>query len=484
MAKADSKVKKSLVKLFKSTFSDLVQCEEVDIKESYRLPDKKVKVHIKEYPFQINLFPDGKSLHLYPEITFTDSGEIKPTHHFILFDPDTYYSQISGFYRLRDGDRITLGGGDKEQRDFLNISKDTPARKLSITNDEGGIIFKSHSNNPQSCVAPILKDKRVNKVVHWRKRKLKKLRQIFGGPIKPLETSEALKLIKRVNQILENEAYRPKNQDSMPGGIVKLPGDAPVVIIGDLHAKPDNLLVALSQNGYLEALEGKQGYLVILGDAVHPEGDVPLDEMVSSMLIMDLIFKLKEAFPTQVFYLRGNHDSFSEEIAKGGIPQGLMWAKQLNKSRGKEYRKEMERFYDLLPYVMLSSKVIACHAAPPRTSPSMEDIINIRKNPNLIPQLISTRIKLPNRPSGYSKGNVKKFRKCLGVAPETPFIVGHTPMSNEDTIWQNVGDIQHHHILYSSDSHWVGLMVQIGDEMYPTRYPTESLIPVINSLSD
>ena len=51
MAKADTNVKKSLLKLFKNTFSGLDQCEEVDVKESYRLPEKKVKVHIREYPF-------------------------------------------------------------------------------------------------------------------------------------------------------------------------------------------------------------------------------------------------------------------------------------------------------------------------------------------------------------------------------------------------------------------------------------------------
>ncbi|MCB1858441.1 MAG: metallophosphoesterase [Gammaproteobacteria bacterium] len=486
MAKSDTSVKKSLLKLFKSTFSGLSECEEVDIKEAFRLPDKKVKVRIKDYPFQINLFPNSKTLHLYPEpmLAGTTPGTDTPPASFILFDPDCYYTQVSGFYRLKDGDRITLGGSDSQQQAFLNISSETPTRKLSITNDEGGLVFKSHSSNPQTCVAPLLKDKRVNQIIEWRQEKLRRIRNLYGGPIELLPPAEALTLIQQVNSILEDEAYRPKNRSGMPGGMIVLPNEAPVVLVGDLHAKPDNLLVALSQNSYLEALEEKRGFLVILGDAVHPEGDVPLDEMDSSMLMMDLIFKLKVAFPTQVFYLRGNHDSFSEEIAKGGIPQGLMWAKRLNKVRGKTYRKEMLRFYELLPYVMHSGKVIACHAAPPTSPVSVEDIVNILENPKLIGEIINNRIKLPNRLSGYSKGNIKNFRKCLGVPAETPVIVGHTPMSNDDTLWENVGDIANHHILYSSDSHWVGVMAQIGDNIYPFRYPTESLIPLINRLSD
>jgi hypothetical protein len=62
--------------------------------------------------------------------------------------------------------------------------------------------------------------------------------------------------------------------------------------------------------------------------------DGQLREMQSSMLLMDLIFRLKLRFPRQVFYVRGNHDSFSEDIAKDGIPQGLLWAKELGDQRG------------------------------------------------------------------------------------------------------------------------------------------------------
>jgi len=52
MAKSSSKTKKTLLKMLKSSFSGLTQCEEVDVKEAYRLPDKKVRIQIKQtaYP--------------------------------------------------------------------------------------------------------------------------------------------------------------------------------------------------------------------------------------------------------------------------------------------------------------------------------------------------------------------------------------------------------------------------------------------------
>jgi hypothetical protein len=89
-----------------------------------------------------------------------------------------------------------------------------------------------------------------------------------------------------------------------------------------MHAQIDNLLTVLSQNAFLDALDEGTAALVILGDAVHSEVDGQLREMDSSMLLMDLIFKLKLCFPAQVFYVRGNHDSFSEDMSKDGDSAG------------------------------------------------------------------------------------------------------------------------------------------------------------------
>jgi len=482
MGRSESKAKKALLKLLKNTFSDLVQCEEVDVKESYRLPDKKVKVHIGDYPFQINLYPDGKALHLYPEQTLKSSDENSEPKRYILFDPESYYSRISGFYRIEEGEKITLGGDDIEQQDFLNISNETPQRKLSISNDDGSLIFKSHVPNPKSCIAPLLKDKKVNLVVNWRQKKLQRLRDIFGGPIQCLPEPEALSLIREVNGILEDEAYRPKDKSGQPGGIIALPAKLQVFIVGDLHTKYDNLLTILSQNHFLEGLEDGSACLLILGDAIHCEEPGHYDEMQTSLLMMDLIFKLKVRFPNQVFYLRGNHDSFSEDISKGGIPQGILWENELKKSRGKSYLNEMNRCYQLLPYVAFSDRFIACHAAAPTSSVSKDALVNIKDNPKLIQQVINNRLRKPNRPAGYSKRDIKRFRKCLNVSEKTPVIVGHTPMSMDETLWERVGEIDDHFVAYAANNDWVGVMAQIQDRLYPLRYPVEPVAAIINSL--
>jgi hypothetical protein len=108
-------------------------------------------------------------------------------------------------------------------------------------------------------------------------------------------------------------------------------------------------------------------------------------------------------------------------------------------------------------------------------------MVNIRSNPNLYNELINSRMKSASRPGGYGKRDVKRFRKCLGLAKDAPVIVGHTPQDSDNTLWEHVGDIKEHYIVYSSDTHWVGLMAQVGDKLYPFRYPVEPIMSLINS---
>ncbi len=134
-----------------------------------------------------------------------------------------------------------------------------------------------------------------------------------------------------------------------------------------------------------------------------------MENMDRSILMMDLILRLKQQFPANVFYIRGNHDSFDPHLSKGGISQGLLMRNRLQKLRGLEYVLEMERFYDLLPYVVVSNFYLACHAGPPRNGVSREDIINIRNNPQLAHELTTSRLQRPNAvSSGYTKGEISR----------------------------------------------------------------------------
>lgn len=311
---------------------------------------------------------------------------------------------------------------------------------------------------------------------------MREVKKIFGGPIELLTTDDALSDIVQINNLLEKEPLRPRNSAGMPGGVVKLPKKMVPIILGDLHAQVDNLLTILSHNEFLEMMGDGKATMIFLGDAVHSEIDGELESMESSLLMMDLIFRLKLWFPQQVFYVRGNHDSFSAEIGKDGVPQGLIWSKTIKKIRGEAYWKEMERLYELLPYVALSNNYVACHAAPPKGKVSMDMLVDIRKYPSLMEEVTCNRLYRPNRLAGYTKGDVKPFRNSLDLGKNAELFVGHTPLTRHDTLWMNVGGIEHHDVVFSGNIPWIGLFTQINGHMIPMKYRSEPLLSFIDGL--
>ena len=311
---------------------------------------------------------------------------------------------------------------------------------------------------------------------------LKKVREIYDGPIELLAPDQALTQIKAVNELLSKESRREKDAQGEAGALIDLPENTANVIVGDLHAQIDNLLKVLSENHFLSSMEQGTATLVILGDAVHSEIDGQLEEMDSSILMMDLIFSLKLRFPDNVFYLRGNHDSFDSEISKNGVPQGVVFRRRLLELRGEKYTREMERYFDLLPYIAKADAFVACHAGPPGREMTYDEIVNLRHTPKRAHEVITSRLKRPNKPGGYSKGDVKRFRKGLGAVKRTPLIVGHTPLSSHGSIWLNVGEIKDHHILYSGNPQGPGIFLNVGKRLVPFEYPTEPLLALINNL--
>ena len=444
--------------------------------DSYRLGSSKVRVPLGGLPIEISLGLNDKRLHLYPETRLNARGEPIRLGSFIIVDPSAHRRRISGFLRLTPKSWLSLGSADMLQQALFNYPAAIDEEHLVVIHGRDALVFRNLSDAGTAIGPAPAED-------GWLREKLwRRLRALFGGSIALLPRDEAMQLIEDVNRLLQKEIHRPIDERGMPGGLLRLPSTLTPIIVADLHARIDNLLTVLSQNAFLDALEQGTAALVIIGDAVHSEMDGQLREMESSMLMMDLIFRLKLRFPEQVFYLRGNHDSFSEDMSKDGIPQGLLWARELGERRGTAYLKAMEEFYRLLPYVAVSENFVACHAAAPISKISSEMLVQIHRHPKLVIELISNRLQRPNRPQGYHRRDVKRFRQCLQVKPETPLIVGHTPIDRENTLWLDVDGIANHHVLFSANPEQVGVFTRVGGTMIPLVYPVDALTPIINAL--
>ncbi len=478
MNKPSPEVKPKLLKQLRRAFSGLSRCRLLKLRDAYRLVDESVRVPYEGFPIELMLGDNGKRLHLYPEYPLQAGKNAAGPPSFVLEDPEHPGDSIGGFLRLEPGEELVLGRHDPGQQSLFSYTDRVKQRHLRLIHDGDAVVFKDRSS-VGTCISPLLNEEKTQRLSS-----LERVREIYGGPLEQLPKDEALALIEDVNKIMEQEVHRPLDSRGLPGGLLDLPAGLTPIVVGDLHAQIDNLLVILSHNGFLSALERGEACLVFIGDAVHSEQQGMLEDMEDSMLIMDLIFRLKLRFPEHFFFIRGNHESFAEEVSKVGVPQGQLWRRALRRTRGKEYRKAMQRFYDLLAYVAISPDFIAAHAAPPRSKITRDMLVDIDRYPGLVMELINNRMQRPNRPGGYTKGDVRRFRKALDLPAETPFIVGHTPMDQTETYWLNIGGAENHHILYSASDKWVGAFTRIGKEMWPLRYPVEPLRDLLRDSSD
>jgi len=449
------------------------------ITDQWQTVEKESRIAYDGNPFEVKL---GKRiLRFYPEVPLGVRRKYL-RRNWLVTDPRTFGSNIYGFIKFRPGDTVMIGRANEEYQAIFNFGKDVAERHINITNEKGDIIITPLTEKRQVKIIRLTDAGRAARVKARRYEAIRKIKNIYNGDIVPLPPDRALTLLRQVNAILRHESYRPKNSEGRPGGLIDLPDDLTPIIVGDLHAAVNNLLKILTENRFLEGLEDKSACLIILGDAVHSELPKEMEKMESSILMMDLILTLKHHFPDNFFYLRGNHDSFAPNISKYGISQGLLMQQRLLQLRGEEYVEEMEKFYELSAYVIQSNSFVACHAGPPRKKITRNKLINLHNHPKIRKDIISSRLKRPNYLAGYSKSDVKKFRKGLGLTKRTPFIVGHTPIDPSGTIWRNVADIQGHHIIFSGRPSGPSVFVQINKKMIPISFAAEPLIKLIGKI--
>lgn len=441
---------------------------------------KESRISFDGNPFDLKI--GTHILRCYPELPLGVRKKYL-RRNWLITDPNTLDQHFYGFTRICPGETVMIGRSNQEYQDAFAFDQSVAARHITLSNRKGDLIITPLGEKRSVEIIQVVDDEREQRVAERRYQALQTVSSLYGGNIKLLEPEPALTLLQEVNSILEQDAYRPLNSKGEAGGLIELPNSLAPIIVGDLHAQVDNLLKVITENKFLHGLETGTACLIILGDAVHSEVDGEMEDMDSSILMMDLILRLKQHFPQNFFYLKGNHDTFSESVSKHSISQGILMRRRLLKLRGQEYVAAMERLYDLLPSVICSDSFIACHAGPSRRKVTRHKIINLHTHAKISNDLINSRLKRPHYLAGYTKSDVKKFLKNMGLAKHTPFIVGHTPIDPSGSVWRNVADIKGHHIIYSAHPEGPSLFIQMNEKMIPLSYPAEPLIQLIEKIN-
>lgn len=389
----------------------------------------------------------------------------------IIIDPKIYFSRMSGFVRIAPGQSEILGRDEPSQQTLFNYPNSVERQHISILNRNGDLHLHPLAPDASTTIIALDRDATVSSLRGTRRKNLNLLWNELGYAGIPLSKPDATTLVQKVSEILADEPHRMRDADGIPGGLVRLPDQASTVFVGDLHGQCDNLIKLLTEGALLSAIMQGTTYLILLGDLVHSDEHGKLENMEPSLEMVDLFLMLKARFPESVFCCRGNHESFSPDVGKSGVAQGLLFRKHLQDKRGKDFTVAVGEIFENLPYVIQGDDCVACHGAPTRGRVTAESLINIRRYPGLQHEIVWNRLRGPNRPSGYTKGSVTRFRQSLGLPKDAPLIVGHTSFSETETVWMDVNDIVGHHVVYSSHTDRFGaILVQDG-----TAIPLELL---------
>lgn len=270
----------------------------------------------------------------------------------------------------------------------------------------------------------------------------------------PLEKlRKALDLVKTMDNKI-----RPLASDKKPGGLVEFSEkeEREFIVIGDLHANKNNLKRILMDSNNFTKLREDRLVVVFLGDLVHDDRSGYMNKMDSSIEILEIMLHLIERYPKNIIYILGNHDTFSENLAKLGIQQGLEFRRAVTARYGQSYVDLLQQFFDALPVFVKHPCFLATHAGPPRGGINREELINVDHFQNLKWQLIWNRInETRSTPSMKEYGNedLIQLREDLGCPPDIPVLVGHNPMwkwGGDDSVWINPAGTKNHVILYSN----------------------------------
>jgi hypothetical protein len=254
------------------------------------------------------------------------------------------------------------------------------------------------------------------------------------------------------------------------GAVVDLrqvPGTTMVGLVGDLHAREDNL------NAILEHQVGDKGtvrellaqmklILVFLGDAVHGEDDVV--EMSSSVNIMKTIMDLKISHPNQVYYLLGNHDYLDSPVTKGRMPQALIYAEHLKNSFGSEYIDQYKEFIAQSPLEVTGNGFVATHAGPIRgmTPEQLKTADVSHWDSPFVKEATDARM-------SQGEFNLRDVKNSLAAAgqPMGIYFVGHTPARDDDQWhWDKSADGVKHVVIFAAKDNFGFTLMTNGQESY------------------
>ena len=290
-------------------------------------------------------------------------------------------------------------------------------------------------------------------------------------------------LCDKVCTFLENEKtdYRPLDKFGNPGSLIELKKKLPVIVVPDIHARPDFILNILNhtlgteQNfpkkiSVKEALKQGLVYLVCAGDGIHTEltkerwlkiqenadqGNLFSDEMMEEMRLnlasLTALMSLKLEFPEYFHFLKGNHENILNTTGDGDFSfikyadEGELCKKFISNHYGDDILYLIHYYEKSLPLVACSKSAncVISHAEPAGLY-LKSDLIDAHLYPEVVAGLTWTgNDQVKENTASFIIKNLLEPMNCKTAV----YFSGHRPVSEKFTTRQNGQFIQIHNPL-------------------------------------
>lgn len=288
-------------------------------------------------------------------------------------------------------------------------------------------------------------------------------------------------LLDEVSIVLENEevSYRPLNSEGNRGALIELKENIPVIIVPDIHSRPNFILNILdyklkAENFNFEnaedislakALEKGLIYLVCVGDAIHSEvtysrwgqieeefsqdiydGPFMKEEMIDGLAVLCGIMELKKSFPEHFHFLKGNHENILNISENGDFAfrkyadEGEMVKKFIQSVYGDDILYLISYFENSLPLVAYGRRCVISHAEP-ALSFTKKELIDAKLNGESVKSLIWT-----SNDTVFEETALNIMINLLGKrkGKKALYFGGHRPIKNNYSLRQNGKYVQIH----------------------------------------
>jgi len=262
--------------------------------------------------------------------------------------------------------------------------------------------------------------------------------------------------------VLDNEdaQLRPADSGGLPGGVVYLRPELPLVALPDIHGRVELVLSALSASypdhgidePLLHALDSGRAQLLFVGDYVHAEArarerwmralkeftrgfkkHAAMDqEMNESLGVLQVFALLKQTYPDRVHGLKGNHENISNEEGEGNhafgkfVLEGAMVAEYMQRFYPGAAFEAVYRLEKSLPLLAVGSSFLVSHAEPARFF-QREEVIEYRSSPDVVEGLTWTDNDQAEPGSVYA---MLEHYLRHSEPHEAVYLGGHRPVEN------------------------------------------------------